>query len=111
MAKASYTPTVSYEELKRVEGLIDQAQTADDVRKLVVRAGPKVGYKAFCYLLGGTMTPEAMKPDQACEAAVALEQEGKTEAAMAVIKRVAAAHPDHPVARRKLAGREHEGMG
>ncbi|HYN87580.1 MAG TPA: hypothetical protein VER55_03570 [Ardenticatenaceae bacterium] len=104
MAKASYTPTASYEELKRVEGLIDQTRTVDDVRKLVARDGPKVGYKAFCYLLGGTMTPEAMKPDEACEAAAMLEQQGKAEEAIAIYKRVAAAHPDHPVAKSKLAG-------
>ena len=65
MAKKPYSPVASYSDLKRVEGLINQAQTVETIRKLVVKDGPKVGYKAFCYMLCGKMTPEAMKPDEA----------------------------------------------
>jgi hypothetical protein len=102
MAKKPYSPVASYSDLKRVEGLVNQAQTVDAIRKLVVRDGPKVGYKAFCYMLGGKMTPEAMKPDEACVAAATLEQQGKVEEALAIYKKVAEAHPDHPIAKSKV---------
>ena len=102
MAKKPYSPLASYNDLKRVEQLLNQAQTVDDIRKLVVRDGPKVGYKAFCYMLGGKMTPEAMKADEACVAAATLEQQGKTDEAMAIYKRVLEVHPDHPMAKGKV---------
>jgi hypothetical protein len=102
MAKKPYSPVASYSDLKRVEGLITQAQTVEAIRKLVVKDGPKVGYKAFCYMLGGKMTPEAMKPDEACVAAASLEQRGEEDAAMAIYKKVAEVHPDHPVAKGKV---------
>ena len=102
MAKKPYSPVASYSDLKRVEELINQAQTVEAIRKLVVEDGPKVGYKAFCYMLGGKMTPEAMKPDEACVAAASLEQQGEADAAIAVYKKVIEAHPDHPVAKGKV---------
>ena len=102
MAKKPYSPLASYNDLKRVEQLLNQAQTVDDIRKLVVRDGPKVGYKAFCYMLGGKMTPEGMKADEACVAAATLEQQGKTDEAMAIYKRVLEVHPDHPMAKGKV---------
>ena len=102
MAKKPYSPLASYNDLKRVEQLLNQAQTVDDIRKLVVRDGPKVGYKAFCYMLGGKMTPEAMKADEACVAAATLEQQGKTDEAMAIYKRVLEVHPDQPMAKGKV---------
>jgi len=101
MAKQSYAPVASYAELKRVEGLIEQAQSVDDIRKIVDRDGPKVGYKAFCYMLTSKMTPEAMKPDEACVAAARLEQEDKADEATIVYKKVLEAHPDHPLAKGK----------
>jgi hypothetical protein len=85
-----------------VEGLINQAKTIDDIRKIVAKDGPKVGYKAFCYMLGGKMSPEAMKPDEACVAAATLEQEGKTDEATAIYKRVVEVHPDHALAKGKV---------
>jgi hypothetical protein len=51
MAKQAYSPLASYAELKRVEQLINQVQTIDDVRKVMEKDGPKVGYKAFCICL------------------------------------------------------------
>lgn len=102
MAKKPYSPLASYSELKRVEGLLDQAQSIDDIRKLVIKDGPKVGYKAFCYMLGGKMTPEGMKADEACVAAATLEQQGKEDEAIAVYKKVLEVHPDHPVAKGKV---------
>jgi hypothetical protein len=102
MSKKPSSPVASYSELKRVEGEINKAQTIDDIRKLVSRDGPKVGYKAFCYMLVGRMTPEAMKPDEACVAAVTLEQQGETEAAIEVYKKVLDEHPDHPIAKSKV---------
>jgi len=102
MSRKPYSPVASYSELKRVEGLLKQAQTIDDIRKLVVKDGPKVGYKAFCYMLGGKMTPEAMKADEACVAAATLEQQGKEDDAMAIYKRVLEVHPDHPIAKGKV---------
>lgn len=101
MAKQSYTPLSSYADLKRVEQLIAQAQTIDDIRKIVERDGPKVGYKAFCYMFTDKMTPEAMKADEACVEAAKLEQAGKADEAKAVYKKVLEAHPDHPLAKGK----------
>lgn len=103
MAKKPYSPMAPYSELKRVEGLINGAQNVDDIRKLVTKDGPKVGYKAFCYMLGGKMTPEAMKPDGACEAAAELEQKGQTEEAQVIYKRVLEVHADHAVAKSKVS--------
>lgn len=102
MPKKSYQPVAPYSELKRVELLINQARTIDDIRKLVVVDGPKVGYRAFCYILGGKMTPEAMQADEACAEAGRLEAQGKTDEALAIYKKVVEAHPDHPVARSKV---------
>jgi hypothetical protein len=103
MAKKSYSPLTSYAELKRVESEINKARSIDDLRKLVVKDGPKVGYKAFCYMFGDKMTPEAMKPDEACVAAATLEQQGETEEAQAIYKKVLDAHPDHVLAKGKVA--------
>jgi hypothetical protein len=91
-----------YAELKRVESLINQAKSVDDIRKIVLKDGPKVGYKAFCYMLGGRMTPEAMKPDEACEAAEDLEQQDRGDEAQTIYKKVVEVHPDHPVAGEKV---------
>lgn len=102
MAKKPYSPVASYDELKRVEGLLNQAQTVEAIRKLVVKDGPKVGYKAFCYMLGGKMTAEAMKPDEACVAAAALEQQGKTDQALDIYKKVVEFYPDHAIAKGKV---------
>jgi hypothetical protein len=101
MAKQSYSPLASYAELKRVEGLIAQAQTVDDIRQITDKDGPKVGYKAFCYMLTGKMSAESMKPDEACVAAARLEQEGKADEAKTIYKKVLEAHPDHPLAKGK----------
>ena len=103
MAKKAYSPMASYDDLKRVEGEIKRAESVADLRELVNKDGPKVGYKAFCYMLGGKMTPEAMKPDDACEAAKLLEQQGQTAEALALYKNVVTAHPDHPEAKRKVS--------
>jgi hypothetical protein len=102
MARKPYSPIAPYAELKRVEGLINRAQTIDDLRKLVVSDGPKVGYKAFCYILGRRMTPEAMKPDDACTAASLLEEQGNVDEARTIYEKVLAVHPDHPVAKGRL---------
>ena len=82
MAKKPYSPMATYDELKRVEGEINKAETIDKIREIVYKDGPKVGYKAFCYMLGGRMNPEGMKPDEACVAAATLEQQGKEDEAM-----------------------------
>jgi hypothetical protein len=102
MAKKSYSPMATYSELKRVEGEINAAESIDKLRKIVYTDGPKVGYKAFCYMLSNRMTPEAMKPDEACVAAATLEQQGKTEEAMAIYKKVVEVHADHSVASGKV---------
>ena len=103
MAKKSYSPVASYNELKQVEVEINKAETIKRIRDLVHKDGPKIGYKAFCYMLGGRMTPEAMKPDEACVAAGALEQQGKTEEALEIYQKVIAEHPDHPLAKGKVS--------
>jgi hypothetical protein len=104
MSKKPYEPVASYADLKRVEQEINKAQTVDRIRELVVKDGPKVGYKAFCYILGGRMTPEAMKPEEACLAAATLEQQGKDEEAMAIYQAVVKAHPDNAEAKAKVKG-------
>jgi len=43
-----------------------------------------------------------MKPDEACVAAATLEQQGKTEEALAIYKKVVEFHPDHPIAKSKV---------
>ncbi len=102
MAKKPYSPVASYSELKRVETEIDQADSVDTIRKLVYKDGPKIGYKAFCYILGGRITPEGMKADEACVAAAILEQQGKDEEALDIYKKIVAVHPDHPLAKSKV---------
>ena len=102
MAKKPYSPVASYTDLKRVENEINAAHTVDKIRQVVAKDGPKVGYKAFCYMLGGKMTPEAMKPDEACVAAATLEQQGNTEEAVTIYKRVVEFHPNHPIAKSKV---------
>jgi hypothetical protein len=104
MARKPYSPVAPYTELKRVEGRINQAQSVAELRKVVTAEGPKVGYKAFCYMLGGKMTPEGMRPDEACVAAVTLEQQGKPDEAHELYKKVLAVYPDHPLAKGKVAG-------
>lgn len=106
MAKKAYSPVAGYNDLKQVETAINSAQTIQTLRKLVAKDGPKVGYKAFCYMLGEKMTPEAMKPDEACAAAARLEQQGNHEAALDIYKKVAAFHPDHPIAAEKVNNSE-----
>lgn len=101
MALKPYAPVASYTDLKRVENLLTEAQTADEIRRVCATDGPKVGYKAFCYMLTNKQTAEAMKPDEACIAAVALEQQGKQAEAQTIYKRVLAAFPDHPLAKEK----------
>lgn len=102
MSKKSYTPVVSYAQLKQVEAKLQQAQTIEDIRKIVTTDGNKVGYKAFCYMLMGKMTPEAMKPDEAAMAAIELQQEGNHKAAKDIFQQILAAHPEHPIATRPL---------
>ncbi len=106
MARKPYSPMAPYAELKRVESLINQAKSVEDIRKIVYKDGPKVGYKAFCYMLGERMTPEAMKPDEACTAAEELEQQDKADEAAAIYKKVVEVHPDHPIAKNKVADGE-----
>jgi len=102
MSKKPYAPVASYSDLSEAEKRLKVAATADEIRQLVVRDGPKVGYKAFCYMLGGKMTAAAMKPDEACAEAVKLEIAGKVEEALAIYKEVIAEHPDHPIAAGKV---------
>ena len=108
MTKKLYSPMAAYADLKRVEGDIDKATTIDQIREIVVKDGPKIGYKAFCYMLGRRMTPEAMKPDEACLAAASLEQEGQVEEALEIYRRVVEFQPDHPTASQKVSSQNSE---
>ncbi len=103
MPKKPYSPVAPYLELKRVEKLINEAQTIESIRTLVGKDGPKIGYKAFCYMLGSKMTPEAMKPDEACVEAAMLEQQGQAQEAQEIYKKVIEVHPNHQVAKIKVA--------
>jgi hypothetical protein len=97
----SYAPVASYEQLKLAETAVTQATTADHIREATRQHGAKIGYKAFCYLLTGKMTPEGMKPDEAAATAVVLEEAGKTDEAQAIYRLILAEHPDHPLAKEK----------
>jgi hypothetical protein len=101
MPKKPYKPMASYEALSEVEQMINGADL-DALKVLVKTKGPKIGYKAFCYMLGGKMTAAAMKPDEACIEAAKLEQAGNAEDALAIYKEVVAVHPDHPIAEAKV---------
>ncbi|MEM7348800.1 MAG: hypothetical protein AAF485_31610 [Chloroflexota bacterium] len=103
MAKKPYSPMAPYAELKRVEDAINKAETVDEIRQITHKDGPKVGYKAFCYMLTNRMTAAAMKPDDACTAALQLEEEGNLEAAQEIYKQVLASHADHPIAKSKVS--------
>ena len=50
MAKKPYSPVAPYSDLVAVETMLEQATSVDEVRKIVVSHGPKIGYKAFCYI-------------------------------------------------------------
>lgn len=102
MAKKIYTPTAPYAELKRVETLINQAESVEALRKIVATDGPKVGYKAFCYMLSQKMTPEGMKADEACVAAATLETQGRLEEATDIYKKILDVHREHPIAKSKI---------
>ena len=98
MARQSYAPVASYTDLKRVETLLAAAASAADVRQTCAAEGAKIGYKAFCYLLMGKMTPEGMKPEEACTEAALLEAAGNSAAALNIYRQILVEHPDHPIA-------------
>ena len=102
MDKTPYKPVAPYAHLKRVENEINTAESVEKIRQLAAKDGPKIGYKAFCLLLSGKMTSEAMKPAEACEDAAIMEQQGKTEEAQEIYRRVVAVFPDHPLAKSRL---------
>ena len=102
MNQKPYTPVSSYQELKRVQERIEQCQTIAELKKVVNSDGPKIGYKAFCYLLGDKMSAEAMKPDEACVAALTMAQNGQYTEAQVIYRRVLAADPNHPLAQKQL---------
>lgn len=103
MARKPYSPIAPYAKLKEVEKALQRAQTADDVRNLARKYGADIGYKAFCYLLMGKMTPEAMKPDEAAILAFEYEQQGEVAAAREIYQRILEAHPQHPLAKSRLS--------
>lgn len=91
----NHTPVASCDQLKEAEAAINNATTVDDIREATRQHGSKVGYKAFCYLLTGKMTPEGMKPEEAAASAAALEAEGQDEAAQEIYRRIQTEHPGH----------------
>ncbi len=98
MSKKAYSPIASYAALKQVESKIEAAKTIDEIRKVLMSDGGKVGYKAFCYILMGKMTPEAMKPDEAAAVAIEMQKEANEEEAKEIFRRILAFHPNHPIA-------------
>jgi len=100
----SYAPVASYEQLKEAEAAINGAATVADIREATRQHGAKVGYKAFCYLLTGKMTPEGMKPDEAAATAVALQAAGQTADAQTIYRHILAEYPDHPLAKKEWEG-------
>lgn len=102
MARKPYSPVASYDDLRRVEQTLAQATEVSQIRKLVQQDGPKIGYKAFCYLLGGRMSAAGMKPDDACAEADNLYAGGDSEAARALYEAVLAVHTDHAGAKEGL---------
>jgi hypothetical protein len=51
--KKAYAPTCSADALLAANEAIFNAQTADDMSAAIATHGPKVGYKAFCYMASG----------------------------------------------------------
>ena len=100
----SYAPVASYEKLEQAETAINNAVTANHIREVTKPHGANVGYKAFCYLLTGKMTPEGMKPVEAVATAVSLEEAGNTDEVQEIYRRISAKHPDHPLAKDKWEG-------
>ncbi len=103
MARKPYSPVASYTQLKATEAIIDKAETVDNIREATKQHGAKIGYKAFCYILTRKMTPEGMKPDEAAVTAVTLEASGQTDDAQKIYKRILAVHPEHALAKEKVA--------
>lgn len=97
-----YTPVAAYQALKAAEVRIQNAQTFEELKKSMASDGVKIGYKAYCYLFMGKMTPEAMKPDEAAVEAIKLESEGDIESAQEIFRRIVAAIPEHPLAKDKV---------
>ena len=61
MYKKNYRSIASYEKLKHVERLIDKAIYAKDIRNIMRKYCPKIGYKPVGYLITGYGNPERMK--------------------------------------------------
>jgi hypothetical protein len=45
--KKPYSPVAAYSDLKRVEEAINNARSVEKIREIVIKDGPKVGYKAI----------------------------------------------------------------
>ncbi len=102
MARKPYSPVASYSLLRDVEKKLQAATSVDEIRKLVTDQGPKIGYKAFCYMLSGKMSAASMKPDEACVEAAKLERTGDIDGALIIYKEIVTVHKDHPIAAMKI---------
>jgi len=107
--KYIYRPLASYQKLKEAEDAIKKAQTLEDLRTVIAVHGPRVGYKAFSYIFMGKMTPEAMKPDEAADAAIKLANEGASREAHAIVAKICEWHPNHQALRHSLETIRHSG--
>ena len=59
--RSGYTPVAPYSALKQVEDKLNRAESIEEVRRVAQLECSRIGYKAFCYLLGELATPEMMK--------------------------------------------------
>jgi len=60
MPKKLYAPVCSNEALIAAHTAIIEAETKEDLQQAVSYHGPRVGYKAFCYMLSGKSTAEQL---------------------------------------------------
>jgi hypothetical protein len=98
-----YRPMAPYVKLKQAEVAIEEANSLDEFKQVMGRFGTQIGYKAFCWLSMGKMTPEAMKPEEAIAVASECELKGDDEAAREIYERILVVHIDHPVAKSRLS--------
>lgn len=89
-----YRPIAPYEKLKAAELDIKAATTLEELRKAVEEHGPRIGYKAFCYIFMRKMTPEAMKPKEAIQLASAFEESGEADKAADIYRKISEWHPE-----------------
>lgn len=93
-SKYIYRPIATYAKLKEAEKSIVNVETIDELAEAMRIHGPRVGYKAFCYMVMKKMTPEAMKPEEASNEAEELMKCGEAAEAYEIFEKIRVWHPN-----------------